>query len=67
MSEKMKRYIANELKNEIKEILVNERTTEELDELANDALAKIDWEDSALMHKDMKWLANYYLQIKNIA
>ncbi|MBQ9116255.1 MAG: hypothetical protein IJY04_04480 [Clostridia bacterium] len=57
----------NELKNEIKEILGDERTDEELNELANDALAKIDWEDSALMHKDMKWLANYYLQARNIA
>lgn len=37
-------------------------TPEQIDNLAQDALNAIDWTNSALMHKDLKWIARRYLK-----
>lgn len=67
MSENMKQYIADTLKNEMCMILGCKADEYDMDSLARGAVAEIDWNDSTLMHKDMKWIAAYYLQTKKIA
>lgn len=67
MSEKMRLYVEAQFKTEMHGILGNSSAEYDLDFLARDAVAAIDWNNSALMHKDMKWLTNYYLRCKRIA
>ena len=67
MSEKMRLYVEAQFKTEMQDILGNSSAEYDLDFLARDAVAVIDWNNSALMHKDMKWLANYSLRSKRIA
>ncbi len=67
MSENMRQYIADTLKKEMCTILGCKADAYDMDLLACDAVAEIDWNDSTLMHKDMKWLASYYLQKRKIA
>lgn len=67
MSEKMRLYVKDSLKNEMRAILGISFAEENIDKLANDAVSEIDWNDSALMHKDMAWLATYYLKKRKIA
>lgn len=33
---------------------------DELNALARTIAEKIDWNDSTLMHKDLRWIANFY-------
>ena len=66
MSENMRQYIVNVFVTEMRSILGAKANHIEVDVLANDAVADIDWNDSALMHKDMKWLASYFLQKRQL-
>lgn len=67
MSEKMRLYVEAQFKTEMQNALGSNSTEYDLDFLARDAVSMIDWNNSALMHQDMKWLANYYLRCKRIA
>lgn len=67
MSEKMRRYVEAQFKAEMQNALGCNSAESDLDFLARDAVSVIDWNNSALMHKDMKWRANYYLRCKRIA
>lgn len=67
MSEKMRQYVEAQFKAEMQNALGSNSAEYDLDFLARDAVSMIDWNNSALMHKDMKWLANYYLRCKRIA
>ena len=67
MSENMKKQIVESLKKEMAAILGAEAGKNDVEKLANSALSDIDWNNSTLMHKDMKWIASYYLQKQKIA
>lgn len=44
-----------------------EFSEEQINTLAQEALAAIDWNDPALMHKDLKWIARRFLKHKGIS
>ena len=45
---------------------IPEFNEEQIDALAKETMVAIDWNDSALMHKDLKWIARRYLKIKGL-
>lgn len=67
MDKKVQLYVEAQFKTEMQNILGNSSAKYDLDFLARDAVSVVDWNAPALMHKDMKWLANYYLRCKRIA
>lgn len=57
-------------KRRIKQVFVcckPELSQSQLDDLADSAIAKIDWDNPALMHKGLNWIAQEFLASQPVA
>lgn len=59
--DRFNKYVESTLERELIILSKNQLTKESANEKAKDIASKIDWNNSALMHKGLTWIANNYL------
>jgi len=66
VSDSIKNFIFNSFRNEIASLLGDAAAEYDVESLSRDAVNMIDWDNPVLMHKDIHWLAEYYLRVNGI-
>jgi len=59
--DKFNEYVENTLERELIRLSNNQLTKDSANKKAKEIASKIDWNNSALMHKGLTWIANNYL------
>ena len=65
MTEKALEFAAQQIKNIFKEKDSN-LSAEQAERMARRAVKSIDWDNSALMHKGLNWIANYIYSHRDV-
>lgn len=59
--DRFNKYVESKLERELIILSKNQLTKESANEKAKDIASKIDWNNSALMHKGFTWMAKNYM------